>query len=48
VKENTKKPERKVIMKKCFGIVSWFPDKEPARTQRQNRINRLFTQLNNL
>ena len=35
-------------MKKCFGIVSWFPDKEPARTQRQKRINRLFTQLSAL
>jgi len=36
------------MLNKCFGIISWFPDKEPARTQRQNRINRLFTQLNNL
>lgn len=35
-------------MKKCFGIVSWFPDKEPARTQRQERINRLFKQLESL
>ena len=35
-------------MKKCFGIISWFPDKEPARAQRQDRINRLFTQLNDL
>lgn len=32
-------------MKKCFGIVSWFPDREPDRAQRQERINRLFKQL---
>ncbi len=36
------------MLKKCFGIPSWFPDKEPDRTQRQERINRLFKQLNDL
>lgn len=35
-------------MKKCFGIVSWFPEVEPDRSQRQERLNRLFKQLNNL
>jgi len=35
-------------MKKCFGIVSWFPDIEPDRSQRQERLNRLFKQLNEL
>ena len=35
-------------MKKCFGIISWFPDEFPARGQRQDRINRLFKQLNTL
>ena len=36
------------MLKKCFGIVSWFPDKEPDRSMRQERINRLFAQLNDL
>ena len=35
-------------MKICFGIPSWLPDVEPARTQRKERINRLFKQLNDL
>ena len=35
-------------MKKVFGIPSWLPDTEPARTQRKERINRLFKQLNDL
>lgn len=33
-------------MNKCFGIVSWLPDQEPARQQRKDRINRIFAQLN--
>ena len=36
------------MLKKCFGIPSWLPEKEPDRTQRKERINRLFKQLNNL
>ena len=36
------------MLKKCFGIPSWLPDEEPARTQRSDRINRLFKQLNDL
>ena len=36
------------MLKKLFGIPSWLPDKEPDRTQRQGRINRLFKQLNDL
>ena len=35
-------------LKKCFGIPSWLPTEEPARSQRAARINRLFTQLNDL
>ena len=35
-------------MKKCFGIVSWLPDDKPDRTERQDRINRLFKQLNDI
>ena len=35
-------------MKKVFGIPSWLPDDEPDRTQRAERINRLFKQLNDL
>lgn len=35
-------------MNKCFGIISWLPDKEPARQQRKDRVNRLFKQLNSL
>lgn len=36
------------MQKICFGIPSWLPDKEPDRTQRKERINRLFKQLNEL
>jgi len=35
-------------MKICFGIPSWLPDKEPDRSLRIERINRLFKQLNDL
>ena len=28
-----------------FGIISWFPDVEPNRTQRINRLNKMFEQL---
>ena len=28
-----------------FGIISWFPDKEPNRTQRINRLNKMLNQL---
>jgi len=35
-------------MKKVFGIPSWFPDKEPDRSKRQERLNRLFKQLSEL
>jgi hypothetical protein len=36
------------MLKKCFGIPSWLPSAEPARTQRQTRLNRLFEQLSTL
>ena len=36
------------MLRKVFGIPSWLPDKEPDRSQRKERINRLFKQLNDL
>ena len=36
------------VITKCFGIISWLPDKEPDRTQRKERINKLFKQLETL
>lgn len=36
------------MLKKCFGIISWLPDKNPDRKLREDRVNRLFSQLNNL
>lgn len=35
-------------IKPCFGIVSYFPWEQPARKQRQDRLDRLIAQLNNL
>lgn len=35
-------------MRKVFGIPSWLPDKEPDRTMRKERLNRLFKQLERL
>ena len=32
-------------MKKVFGIISWFPDNEPHRSQRLNRLNKTFKHL---
>ena len=32
-------------MKKVFGIISWFPDVEPHRSQRLNRLNQTFKHL---
>lgn len=29
----------------CFGIISWFPDKEPNRSQRIERLNKTFEQI---
>ena len=47
-----KKIEKKeVTMSKTssvFGIISWFPDKEPARTQRIARLNKMFEQIRDL
>ena len=36
------------MLKKVFGIPSWLPDVEPARSLRIERINRLFKQLDYL
>lgn len=33
------------MITKCFGIISWLPDEEPARQQRKDRINRLISQI---
>lgn len=35
-------------MNACFGIPSWLPDKEPDRTQRAIRLNKLLKQLDDL
>ena len=35
-------------LKKCFGIPSWLPEKEPDRSLRIERVNRLFSQLSEL
>lgn len=35
-------------LKKCFGILSYFPWEQPARKQRQNRLDRLIKQLGEL
>lgn len=32
-------------MKIVFGVISWFPDKEPDRSLRIERINRMFKQI---
>ena len=34
-------------VKICFGIVSYFPKEQPARKQRQDRLDRLVKQLSN-
>lgn len=35
-------------MNKAFGIVSWLPDKEPARQMRKDRLERLLKQIDEL
>lgn len=35
-------------MNKCFGIISWLPNKQPDRQLREERLNRLFKQLETL
>ena len=43
--------KKEVTMKKVspvFGIISWFPDAEPGRTQRINRLNKMFEQIRDL
>ncbi len=45
---NNLEPKRSVPMEKVnpvFGIISWFPDKEPERTQRIERLNKMLKQL---
>lgn len=32
-------------MRKCFGIISWFPDNEPERSQRLKRLDKTFKHL---
>jgi len=36
------------MLKKCFGIPSWLPDKEPDRRLRKERVIRLIDRLNEL
>lgn len=48
---NLENKDRRNVMKKVspvFGIISWFPDSEPARTQRVNRLNNMFVQLKDI
>lgn len=35
-------------IKKCFGIPSYLPETEPDRSERIERLNRMFDQLNTL
>lgn len=37
-----------ISMKKCFGIVSYFPWEQPERKQRQDRLDRLIRRLSDL
>lgn len=37
--------KRGVVVKPCFGIVSYFPWDQPARKERQDRLDRLIKQL---
>ena len=34
-----------MMIKKCFGLISWLPDKEEHRQQRITRLNSTFEQL---
>ena len=36
------------MLKKCFGIISWFPDAEEHREQRLERLNHTFKHLTDL
>jgi len=36
------------MIKKYFGIISWFPDDEPHRGQRLSRLNQTFKHLTDL
>ena len=36
------------MLKKCFGIISWFPDEPIHRKQRLERLNHTFKHLINL
>jgi len=40
--------QRPLQLKKVFGIISYFPWEQPARKQRQDRLDRLVKQLSNL
>lgn len=33
------------MLKKCFGIISWFPDELTHREQRLNRLNKTFKHI---
>ena len=36
------------MLKKCFGIISWFPDEPEHRKQRLERLNQTFKHLTDL
>ena len=48
LKNLEKKEIKQTKTSPVFGIISWFPDKEPERTQRINRLNRMLGQLTDL
>ena len=45
---NLEKEKEMEKVSPVFGIISWFPDVEPNRTQRITRLNKMFEQLKNL
>ena len=42
---NNEKETYALSLHKIIGIISWFPDSEPVRTERQNALKRLVDQL---
>ena len=47
-KSSFEKDAPKEKFRVCFGIPSWFPEAEPGRGKRQERLNKLFRQITDL
>lgn len=47
-KSSFEKEEEKKPLKICFGVPSYIPDKEPDRSLRKERLNRMFTQITDI